>query len=92
MSDKVISFIILVFLIIVCNVHDFANLYQGSNRYIQRPSGMLGTTLFLMAIPMVVFGLKGTVMLWVIIILEVIYITIYTLIYFKIKEERDNKR
>lgn len=84
-------FICLVF-IIAFNAKDFINLRNGVNGYIQNPSGMLGTTLFLMGIPMLVFDLTGIAMLWTIIISEVLYITFYTWMYFKIKEERKNNK
>lgn len=60
--------------------------------YIQSPSGMLGTTLFLMGIPMLVFDMIGIAMWCTIIISEVIYITFYTWMYFKIKKERENNK
>ena len=90
MLDKVIGSMIILFLMIVQNVKDFINLLNnGTNRYIQRYSGMLCSLVGLMyfvykfdlrKIEFMVYG---------------IYIAIYTLLYFKIKkikEERKNKR
>lgn len=85
-------FIILLVFITTFTAMDISNLRNGIGGYIQRPSGMLFTIVVLMVIPMGVFDLKGTVEIWVTIILEVIYIAFYTWIYFKIKEERNNSK
>ena len=49
MTDKVIGFIIILFLIIILNVKDFINLLNDrTDRYIQRYSGMLSSLVGLM--------------------------------------------
>lgn len=94
MLGRLVIFLIILFLIIVFNLYDFDNLLnKGEDRYVQRYSGMLGSCFCVMTIPPLVFGLKGEVGIWLIVILEVVYITIYTWIYFKIrkiKEEKEN--
>ena len=92
MLGRIIMFIILLVFITTFTAMDISNLRNGIGGYIQRPSGMLFTIVVLMVIPMGVFDLKGTVEIWVTIILEVIYIAFYTWIYFKIKEERNNSK
>ena len=88
MLGRIIYFIIIMIYICWLNLKDFVNLQKGVQGYIQCQSGLLYTTLALMTIPMLVFDLKGTIMITVTIILEVIYVAFYTWIYFKIKEER----
>ncbi len=94
MLVRVICFIISLFLVIVFTLADFDNLLnKGEDKYIQRYSGMLNSCILLMIIPPLVFGLMGEVGVWITCTLEVVYITIYTWIYFKIrkiKEERKN--
>ena len=92
MFGRVIMFIILLVFIITFTAMDIINLRKGIGGYIQRPSGMLFTTLCLMVIPMGVFDLRGAVEVGVTIIIEVAYMAFYTWIYFKIKEERNNKK
>lgn len=85
-SDKVVGSIIILFLMIVLNVKDFINLLNDrTDRYIQNYSGMLcslvGLTYFvfkfdLRKIEFLVYG---------------IYIAIYTLLYFKIKNKGRKK-
>lgn len=88
MAGKVIVFlIILVIIIIVLTAIDINNLRRGIGGYIQNPPGMLVSTVCLMAVP-VVLGLKQSVVLWVAIVLDVIYVAFYTWTYFKIKEEK----
>lgn len=94
-EGKIIYFIIVLIFILTTTAKDFVWSLQGVSGYIQRFPGVLYSCVALMTVPMLVFDLKGTAMLWCIIILEVNYITIYTLIYFKIKkikEEERNKR
>ena len=89
MSNEVIYSMIILFVIIVLNVKDFINLLNdGTDRYIQRYSGMLGTLV----------GLTHFIFKFDLIKIEFliygIYITIYTFLYFKIKkikEERKNE-
>lgn len=86
MTDKVIGFIIILFLIIILNVKDFINLLNDrTDRYIQRYSGMLSSLVGLMyyvlkydlrKIEFLVYG---------------IYIIIYTFLYFKIKKLKNEK-
>ncbi|MDD6071392.1 MAG: hypothetical protein PUC12_11380 [Clostridiales bacterium] len=85
-------FIILLVFISTFTAMDINNLRNGIGGYIQRPSGMLFTIVVLMVIPMVVFDLKGAVEVWVTIILEVVYITFYTWVYFKIKKIREERK
>lgn len=92
MLGRIIMFIILLVFVTTFTAMDISNLRNGIGGYIQRPSGMLFTIVALMVIPMVVFDLKGTVEIGVTIIFEVIYISFYTWIYFKIKEERNNSK
>lgn len=86
MLGRIVFLIFIVVAMIACTAMDISNLRDGIGGYIQRPSGMLFTTLCLMMIPMLL-GLEPPD-LWIIIVLEVVYITFYTWIYFKIKEER----
>ena len=94
MMGKLVIFLVILFLVIVFSLYDFDNLLnKGEDRYIQRYSGMLSSCFCVMMIPPFAFGLKGDVGVFLIIIFEVIYITIYTWIYIKIrkiKEERKN--
>ena len=96
MLGRLVIFIIIIFLIVVFNLADFDNLLnKGEDKYIQRYSGMLNSCFLLMIIPTLVLGLKFEVGVWILCILEVVYITIYTRIYFKIrkiKEERKNNK
>ncbi len=90
---KLVIFLVILFLVIVFSLYDFDNLLnKGEDRYIQRYSGMLNSCCCVMMIPPYAFGLTGDVGVFIIIICEVVYITIYTCIYFKIrkiKEERN---
>lgn len=86
MLGRVIMFIILLVFMITFTAMDIINLRKGIGGYIQHPSGMLFTTLFLMVIPMGVFDLREEVEVGVTIILEVVYVAFYTWMYFKIKE------
>ncbi|MBO5141819.1 MAG: hypothetical protein J6C46_02260 [Clostridia bacterium] len=92
MLGKVMMFIILLVFIITFTAMDIINLRKGIGGYIQRPSGMLFTTLCLMVIPMGVFDLRGGAEVGVTIILEMAYMLFYTGMYFKIKEERNSKK
>lgn len=91
MLGRVILFLVFLVSTIVATAKAISNLRDGiGGGYIQR--GMLFATLFLMAIPMLFLDLKPPVGLWVIIALEVVYMTFYTRMYFKIKEERKNDK
>lgn len=93
MMGKLVIFLVILFLVIVFSLYDFDNLLnKGEDRYIQRYSGILSSCFCVMMIPPFAFGLTGDVGGFLTIILEVVYITIYTCIYFKIrkiKEERN---
>lgn len=90
MLGRVIMFSILFVSMFACTGMAVIELRRGGE-YIQR--GMLFATLFLMAIPMMVFDLEFPVGLWIVILVEVVYIAFYTWMYFKIKEERkDDKK
>lgn len=91
MLGRVILFFVFLLFIIVATAKAISNLRDGiGGGYIQR--GMLYATLFLMAIPMLFFDLNPPEGLWVIIVLEVVYMIFYTRMYFKIKEERKNDK
>lgn len=90
MLGRVIMFSILFVFMFAFTGMAIIDMRRGGE-YIQR--GMLGTILVLLGIPMIVFDLKFPVGLWVGILLGVVYITFYTRMYFKIKEERkDDKK
>ena len=87
MTDKVIGSVIILFLMIVLNVKDFINLLNnGTNRYIQRYSGMLCTLVGLVGF-VYKFNLRKIEFL-----VYGIYIAIYTLIYFKIKKIKEERK
>ncbi len=89
MSGRIIYFIIVLIFVLTTTAKDFASsLYLGVSYYFQHPfPGVLYSSSVLVSVPTVVFGLKfDAAGLFVLIIIEAIYITIYTLIYFKIKE------
>lgn len=92
MAGKVIGLLVIIFLIIVFNLHDFDNLLnKGVNDYIQRYSGMLNTCVALVIIPSLIFPVRYEVGKWIILSLEVVYIAIYTWIYFKIKKIKEER-
>lgn len=81
MSDRVISFIIILFLMIMLNLKDFINLLNDrTDRYIQRYSGMLSSLVGLMYF-VLKYDLRKIEFL-----IYGIYIAIYTLLYFNIKK------
>ena len=93
MLRRIIFFLIILVYIFVVNAHDFDNLLNhGVNDYIQRYPGVLYTSCVLITVPMLVFDLRGSGMYIAIIILEAVYITIYTWAYFKIKKIKEEKR
>ncbi len=93
MIGKIMYFLIVLIFIFVANAHDFDNLLNhGEDDYIQRYPGVLYTSAILMTIPMLVFDLRVEEGLITLIILEVVYITIYTLAYFRIKKIKEEKR
>ncbi len=87
MSDRVISFIIILFLMIMLNLKDFINLLNDrTDRYIQRYSGMLSSLVGLMYL-VLKYDLRKIEFL-----IYGIYIAIYTLLYFKIKKIREGRK
>lgn len=93
MLGRIIFFLIILIWIFAANAYDFSNLVQGiEHRFIQRYPGVLYTSLALMSIPGLVFDIRGKGMYIAIIILEVVYITIYTWVYFRIKKKREEER
>ena len=92
MSGRLIYFIIISIIIFTFNAKDFDNLNKGVSSYIQAESGFLDTILILMTVPQLGFDLKlkdgGA---WVILILEAIYISIYTFFYLKIRKKQEEE-
>ena len=93
MAGRIIFFIIIIVFIFTANASDFDSLLNGGEyRYFQRFPGVLYTIFALMMIPLAFdleFDEGG---LWVIIILEAIYITIYTWLYFRIRKRKEEER
>ncbi len=89
---RVIGIIVVIFFIIMLNLRDFDNLLnRGASAYIQYYSGMLASNILLLALAMLI-GIEDVA---VILFICVIYIIIYTLIYFKvkkIKKEREKRQ
>lgn len=91
MTGRLILFIITLIFILVMNAKDFIELNAGVTDYIQSQSGLLDTIIALVCIP-IVLDLKledGGV--WVILILETVYISIYTFFYFKIRKKQEEE-
>lgn len=87
-TGQIIGSIIVVLLLILANVKDFVRLYNGAtNQYIQANSGMLYTLVGLFW-----FVMESNNWKLQIIILYGVYITIYTLIFFKIKKYKEDIR
>lgn len=87
MSDRVISFIIILFLMIMLNLKDFINLLNDrTDRYIQRYSGMLSSLTGLIYL-VLKYDLRKIEFL-----IYGIYIAIYTLLYFNIKKIREGRK
>lgn len=86
MLGRIIFFIIISIFIFWCNACDYLSF---KHRIVWTESGFGLTVVALMTIPMLVFDLKGAAMWLVLIILEVVYITIYILVYLKLKKEKD---
>ena len=82
MIGKIIGFIIILFLIIVFNVNDFIDIYNFGHTKTNTP-GLLITLILLVIYYCVILD---TTRIEPLIIICVIYIIIYTLIYFKIKK------
>ena len=87
-TGQIIGSIIVVLLLILANVKDFVRLYNGAtNQYIQANSGMLYTLVGLFW-----FVMESNNWKLQIILLYGAYITIYTLIFFKIKKYKEDRR
>lgn len=94
MLGRIIYFAIVLVIIFTVNAYDFVNLKQGvEHRFIQRYPGVLYTSVVLTTVPMLGFDLRVEEGLITLIILEVVYIAIYTWVYFRIrKEKKEEKR
>ena len=93
MFGRIIYFIIISIIIFTVNAKDFDNLNKGVSSYFQRYPGVLYTIFILTTVPMLGFDLEfGAVGLCVLIIIEAIYITIYTFIYLKIRKKQEEER
>ena len=89
MLGRIIYFLIILTFVFIVNAHDFDNLLNhGVNDYIQRYPGVLYTGCALITVPMLVFDLRVEEGLITLIILEVVYITIYTWAYFRIRKKK----
>lgn len=92
MAGKIISSIIVLTIITLANIKDFARLIKGAtDEYVQANSGMLYS---LVALLWFVLGLDRKNIFVAIILIYGIYLTIYTLIFFEIKKykkERDKE-
>lgn len=88
MIGRIIIFIILIIFIFAFNAKDFDNLLKGHDAYIQNQSGLLSTCLFLLVIPSLFFDLDGVKYITTIVILEVIYVSVYTYFYYKIRKKQ----
>ena len=89
MLGRIIYFLIILTFIFIVNAHDFDNLLNhGVNDYIQRYPGVLYTGCALITVPMLVFDLRGEGMYIAIVILEAVYVTIYTVAYFRIQKKK----
>lgn len=87
MLGKVIGFIIVLILIIIFNVNDFVNIYNFGKIDVKSP-GVLMTLMFL-AFDYIL--LVDSISIELLVIIWMIYIIIYTLIYFKIKNKEDKR-
>lgn len=93
MTGRLIYFIIISIFIFAVNASDFDNLNKGVTDYIQVRSGLLNTIVALMTVPMLVFDMEfGAVGICFLIIIEAIYISIYTFFYFKIRKKQEEER
>ena len=89
MLGRIIYFLIILTFIFIVNAHDFDNLLNhGVNDYIQRYPGVLYTSVVLTTVPMLGFDLRVEEGLITLIILEVVYITIYTWAYIRIRKKK----
>lgn len=93
MLGRIIFFLIILIIIFAANAYDFFNLIEGvEHRFIQCFLGVLYTSFALMCIPRLVFDIRGKGMYIAIIILEAVYITIYTFAYFRIKKRKEEEK
>ena len=89
MLGRIIYFLIVLVIIFTVNAYDFVNLKQGvEHRFIQRYPGVLYTSVVLTTVPMLGFDIRGKGMYIAIIVLEAVYITIYTCAYFRIRKRK----
>lgn len=104
MTGQIIFFMICLVAIFFFNAADFVDLYEGCHGFfpvvcgghftIRRVSAVFPTFIFIMVIPQLVFGLQGKEESFLTIVLYIVYLLIYTYLYFMIKkkkEERDKK-
>lgn len=93
MLGRIIYFVIVLIIIFTVNAYDFVNLIQGvEHRFIQRYPGVLYTSVVLTTVPMLGFDLRVEEGLITLIILEAVYITIYTWAYFRIRKKKRKKK
>ena len=89
MLGRIIFLLIVLIIVFTVNAHDFDNLLNhGANDYFQRFPGVLYTSFVLIFVPMLVFDIRGKGMYITIIVLEAVYITIYTWAYFRIRKKK----
>ena len=89
MLGRIIFLLIVLIIVFTVNAHDFDNLLNhGANDYFQRFPGVLYTSVVLTTVPMLGFDLRVEEGLITLIILEVVYITIYTWAYFRIRKKK----
>lgn len=92
MLGRIIFFLIVLIIVFTVNAHDFDNLLNhGVTDYFQRFPGVLYTSFVLIYVPMLVFDIRGKGMYIAIIVLEAVYITIYTWAYFRIRKKKKEK-
>ena len=96
MTGRIIIFFVFLIFIFAYNAKDFDNILKGHDAYIQKQSGLLSTCVFLLAIPSLFFDLEGNKCIITIVILEVLYVSVYTYFYLKIRkkqrEEEDKEK
>ena len=88
MLGRIIMFIVLLVFVTIFTAMDISNLHNGIGGYIQRYPGVLYTSVVLTTVPMLGFDLRVEEGLITLIILEAVYITIYTVAYFRIRKRK----
>ena len=94
MTGRLIFFMIISIFIFAVNAKDFDNLNKGVTSYIQVHSGLLDTIIALWFIPVLLdsnLALDGWVWVILILILETVYISIYTFFYLKIRKKQEEE-